>query len=114
EELPAPPDPWGRNQERVGMRKAQYGFGWDWGPRLPAVGIWRPAELRRERRAAIAGVHFATVDLDRDQGGALVRVGVEADAFAATGPLAARVRLLDGERTVAETEVPFPAGAAGR
>ncbi|MCJ7706440.1 MAG: beta galactosidase jelly roll domain-containing protein, partial [Anaerolineales bacterium] len=23
------------------MRKAQFGFGWDWGPRLPTVGIWR-------------------------------------------------------------------------
>ena len=33
------------------MRKAQYGFGWDWGPRLPTIGIWRPVELRRERVA---------------------------------------------------------------
>src|SRR5215218_6912637 len=42
------PDQWGRNPERVFMRKAQFGFGWDWGPRLPTVGIWRPVELRRE------------------------------------------------------------------
>lgn len=26
---------------RVYGRKAQYSFGWDWGPRLPGVGIWR-------------------------------------------------------------------------
>ena len=32
------------------MRKAQFGYGWDWGPRLPTIGIWRPVELRRERR----------------------------------------------------------------
>ncbi|HSK86687.1 MAG TPA: hypothetical protein VK902_25265 [Rubrobacter sp.] len=37
------PDQWGRNPERVYMRKAQFGFGWDWGPRLPTVGIWRPS-----------------------------------------------------------------------
>jgi len=27
------------------LRKAQYSFGWDWGPKLPDVGIWRPVEL---------------------------------------------------------------------
>ncbi|MCK4419813.1 glycoside hydrolase family 2 protein, partial [Candidatus Aerophobetes bacterium] len=26
---------------RVYGRKAQYSFGWDWGPRLPGVGVWR-------------------------------------------------------------------------
>ncbi len=26
-------------------RKAQYSFGWDWGPRLPTSGIWRPVSL---------------------------------------------------------------------
>ena len=52
---PEDPAQWGRNPERVFMRKAQFGFGWDWGPRLPTVGIWRPVELRRERRAACRG-----------------------------------------------------------
>ena len=46
--------------ERVSMRKAQFGYGWDWGPRLPTIGLWRPVELRRERRAALTGVHAAT------------------------------------------------------
>ena len=27
------------------LRKAQYSFGWDWGPKLPDVGIWKPVEL---------------------------------------------------------------------
>ncbi len=30
---------------RVYGRKAQYAFGWDWGPRLPGVGIWRTAYI---------------------------------------------------------------------
>jgi beta-mannosidase len=72
------------------MRKAQYGYGWDWGPRLPTIGIWRPVELRRERRAAITGVAFATLAIGRD---ALVSVRVEADAFAARGELTADVEL---------------------
>ncbi len=27
------------------LRKAQYSFGWDWGPRLPDIGIWKPVKL---------------------------------------------------------------------
>jgi len=27
------------------LRKAQYSFGWDWGPKLPDVGIWKPIEI---------------------------------------------------------------------
>ncbi|MHA1242794.1 MAG: glycosyl hydrolase 2 galactose-binding domain-containing protein, partial [Promethearchaeota archaeon] len=27
------------------LRKAQYSFGWDWGPKLPDIGIWQPVEL---------------------------------------------------------------------
>ncbi|MGB2959051.1 MAG: sugar-binding domain-containing protein [Bacteroidota bacterium] len=29
------------SSERVYVRKAQYSFGWDWGPRLATSGIWR-------------------------------------------------------------------------
>jgi beta-mannosidase len=87
-----PAEQWGRNPERVGIRKAQFGYGWDWGPRLPTVGIWRPVEFRHERRAAIRGVHFYTLEIANDQRRALVGVKVEADGFASDGPLCARVR----------------------
>jgi beta-mannosidase len=80
--------------ERTAMRKAQFGYGWDWGPRLPTVGIWRPVELRRERKACIEGVHFSTVELSRDGRRALVRVEVEADRFSTDAPLSALVRLM--------------------
>ncbi len=59
---------WGRNPERVFMRKAQYGYGWDWGPRLPTVGIWRPVELKRHRTAALLGTQFATLRIDAGEG----------------------------------------------
>src|SRR5215208_1829336 len=42
---------WGRNPERTAMRKAQFGYGWDWGPRLPTIGIWRPVTLEPARSA---------------------------------------------------------------
>lgn len=31
--------------ERMFVRKAQYQFGWDWGPRYVTAGIWKPAKL---------------------------------------------------------------------
>ncbi len=31
--------------DRVFIRKAQYQFGWDWGPRLVTCGVWRPVRL---------------------------------------------------------------------
>src|SRR6185503_15058285 len=34
-----------RFEERAFVRKAQYMFGWDWGPRLASAGIWRPVSL---------------------------------------------------------------------
>ncbi len=52
---------WGRNPERVYMRKAQFGYGWDWGPRLPTIGIWRPVDLKRHNTAALLGTQFATL-----------------------------------------------------
>jgi beta-mannosidase len=84
---------WGRNPERSAMRKAQFGFGWDWGPRLPTVGIWRPVSLRQEKRAALTGVRFATLDLSSGHGRAAVAVQVEVERLAASAPLVCRIRL---------------------
>jgi len=38
---------------RVHGRKAQYGFGWDWGPRLPSSGIFKPIRLEGAGEARI-------------------------------------------------------------
>ena len=85
------PEQWSSTPaERVWMRKAQYGFGWDWGPRLPTIGIWRPVELRRERVATLTRVNFSTLAIGRE---ALVAVDVEAERFAGDGRLVASIEL---------------------
>jgi len=99
---------WGRNPERVFMRKAQFGYGWDWGPRLPTIGIWRPVELTRHKVGALLGVHFATLRVEAGHmgrghayqpGSALVMVRVEASRFHTTDALKAEVRLsIPGEK----------------
>jgi len=100
---------WQGTVPRVAMRKAQYGYGWDWGPRLPTIGIWRDVEVRRNRRAALAGVHFSTVEIGRDAGQAIVAVRVEAECIAQGGEPVAHVRLLDGDITVAAGELDLKA-----
>jgi len=50
------------NPYRVYIRKAQYQFGWDWCPRLPGCGIWRPVRLEGIEKARLADLHIRTVD----------------------------------------------------
>ncbi len=81
------------------MRKAQFGWGWDFAPRLPTVGMWKPATLRVETRAVLDGVRFTTLSIAPDRSAAEVRVDVAVDAFAgndATLELAVTLRGPDG------------------
>ncbi len=71
-----PFESWGRNPERVSLRKAQYQYGWDWGPRLPNIGLWRPVELVRRSRSILQDVHFYTLDISADSDQALVALDV--------------------------------------
>ena len=44
--------------ERVFVRKAQYHFGWDWGPVFITCGIWKPVSLRLWSQGKISGVQI--------------------------------------------------------
>lgn len=51
---------WGVDSTMTGyphIRKAHYMFGWDWGPMLPDMGIWRDVELIGVRGGLIGGVY---------------------------------------------------------
>jgi beta-mannosidase len=50
------PDDVSRFDERAFVRKAQYMFAWDWGPRLTSAGIWRDVTLS-EYSARLTDVH---------------------------------------------------------
>jgi len=51
------------NSERVYLRKAQYSFGWDWGPGFPTMGLWKPVYLGQRSKAYIQNVSFNTIAL---------------------------------------------------
>jgi beta-mannosidase len=52
-----------RFDERAFVQKAQYMYGWDWGPRLVSAGIWRPVWLL-EHEARFLDVHVAQRHLE--------------------------------------------------
>lgn len=52
---------WGVDSTMAGfshIRKAHYMFGWDWGPVLPDMGLWRSASLRFSKSARIVEAEF--------------------------------------------------------
>ncbi len=62
------------NSSRVYIRKAQYSFGWDWGPSFPTMGLWRPCFLIQEDIAAIESVDFRTLDINQNE--ASIEIGI--------------------------------------
>lgn len=58
------------------MRKAQFGWGWDWGPDLPTVGVWKEARLEVRPRLRIADVGFSTLSVSPEV--ARARIEIEA------------------------------------
>jgi beta-mannosidase len=51
-------------KERVFVRKAQYQFGWDWGPRFVTAGIWKKVQLKFWNSATIENIKFSQLELN--------------------------------------------------
>ena len=49
---------------RVYIRKAQYSFGWDWGPILTTSGIWKDVRLEEVPEIEITNVIFNTISMN--------------------------------------------------
>lgn len=91
-----------KTSKRNFIRKAQFGWGWDWGPALPTVGLWRPVRLERQALASIASVRFATVAIGNH---ASVQIDALVDAFSAGAALTLVIDLLapDGVSVASQT-----------
>jgi beta-mannosidase len=69
---------WNGDPSRVYVRKAQYQFGWDWGPCLLTAGLWRPVYLEAYQHR-IAEVH-CPIEVAADLGSATLPVQVTLEA----------------------------------
>jgi beta-mannosidase len=79
-------------------RKATFSWGWDFGPRLPSIGPWRPVEVIHESGAVLSGHHVRTERVDVDNQTADLTVRVEA------------TQLQPGLRPVGEVDLVAPNG----
>jgi len=63
--------------ERVHIRKAQYSFGWDWGPTFITQGIWRPVYLLQTDEYSIENFSFNTVFINEKKSKAKANIKVK-------------------------------------
>lgn len=91
------------DRRRTFVRKPQYGFGWDWGPKVPTCGIMGDVTLTGYRELAIRGVRAYTKKADAR---AELRVEVELESLRllSTTEATITVEVLDGERVVLTLE----------
>jgi beta-mannosidase len=54
------------NDERVMIRKAQYQFGWDWGPRLVTCGIYKKVFIEAWSDIKIENTHFVQKEINNN------------------------------------------------
>jgi beta-mannosidase len=66
---------WNGESARLAVRKAQYHWGWDWGPKLMGAGIWKP--IRLEVYAAKIEEVRTDITLASDRGAAIINVSAK-------------------------------------
>jgi beta-mannosidase len=90
---------------RLAVRKAQYHWGWDWGPFLSCAGIWKP--IRLEIYSARIDDLRASVSLASDLKSATVGVGLSIAAHHCDNLEATLTISLEGMK-ISESSCPVP------
>ncbi|MGO4274642.1 sugar-binding domain-containing protein, partial [Paenibacillus sp. TAF58] len=91
-----------RGDHRRGMlRKAQYVFGWDWGPRVVTCGIMGEVSIKFIDKFQIRDVHVTTTSLDAEGKAAHLQVQLEVENLHPFQTVETELKLellLDGNR----------------
>ena len=62
----------------VFTRKAQYHYGWDWGPRLVSIGIWQPVIIKAWDVAEFTALQIVQKSLDNKKAELLLKTEINA------------------------------------
>lgn len=111
---------------RMAVRKAQYHWGWDWGPFLCTAGIWRPISLEvfsariadvRIDQDINVGAHTASAQVAVQLEGQVhmgldveVKILLNGDVIAKSGGVARRNNTYTAQLTVSELKLWMPNG----
>ncbi|WML58874.1 glycoside hydrolase family 2 protein [Neobacillus sp. PS2-9] len=93
----------GFSKKRIWTRKAQSHYGWDWGPRLVAAGIWKDVHLEKRSTAKLDHVFARTTSIDANK--ATVEVDVDITSYTREKEFEALISLNDGEEPITTTKV---------
>jgi beta-mannosidase len=88
------------------LRKPPCHFGWDWGPRLPNVGLWRDVRLEGWSLSRLDDVRLSQ-RIEGDRALVTAQIGVEP---AAGGPLRASMRIARPDGRIQTVEAAMSAG----
>jgi beta-mannosidase len=95
------------------LRKAPCHFGWDWGPKLPNIGIWQEVRLEAWSFARLEEVRIdQAVQVERARARVSARVEVERTDAAEPHVIAAILRVVCPEGRVATAQVAVAAGSS--
>ena len=89
------------------LRKAPSQFGWDWGPQLPPIGIWKDIRLEGYSEARLDEVHLRQ---EHANGQVIVSAQVMVEQWG-EAPLQAMARLTAPDGVVLEAGAPVSAGS---
>ncbi|MEH7302188.1 beta-mannosidase [Neobacillus drentensis] len=93
----------GFSKKRIWTRKAQSHYGWDWGPRLVAAGIWKDVRLEKRSTAKLDHVFARTTSVDADK--ATIEVDVDITSYTREKEFEVLISLNDGEEPITTTKV---------
>ena len=97
-------------------RKATFSWGWDFGPRLPSIGPWRPVDVVQQSGAVLSGYHVRTDRVDVRGRTADLTVRIEATQLQQDLQPVAEVELVAPNGKITTLTVPLTSegGAAER
>ena len=92
----------------VFVRKAPCHFGWDWGPKLAPMGIWRDIRLEGYAQARLGDVHLRQ---EHGAQGVTIKAAVTPEVFG-EAPLTAKMKVTAPDGQSWETSAPVKNGRA--
>jgi len=101
-------EPAGRNSSTY-VRKAGYQYGWDWGPRVVALGIWKPVRIECYDSIRLDDLHLEQVHLDDEIAALNAQLAIQSDRIQSVS-IEIRVVSPDGSAQTLRREAALFAG----